>query len=244
VKAKISEADFHEIETLYHLVNWGDTITLEPSDRFEILGDFNCAPEDNLIYQAWEIINNLPLRDRSRQKTETGLRALPAVKVTVDKQIPTQAGLGGGSSNAATFAQAYFELFHLGAPPDALIQSLGDLGKDIPFFLSGHNCALGTHYGEIIKPVDFNFSGQTIYLYFPSFKSETAKAYAQLKAFNTRFTPRFLAEPKLKHCGNTFQQIVEQDIYSKLTLSGSGSTFFSFEKIDQPGCKAIKTTLL
>lgn len=244
VKPKTLDAHFHEIETLYHLVNWGDTITIERSDRFEIHGNFDCPAEDNLIYKTWEIINNLALRDRSRQKTETGLRELPAVKVTVNKQIPTQAGLGGGSSNAATFIQAYSKLFNLGAIPEALTQSLAGLGKDIPFFLSRHKCALGTHYGEIIRPVDFNFSGQPIYLYFPPSKSKTAEAYAQLTNFNTHFTPRFLAEPKLAHCGNTFQQIFEQNSYSKLILSGSGSTFFSFEKIDTPVWKVIKTQLL
>lgn len=227
VKPKTPDAHFHEIETLYHLVDWGDTITVEPSDTFEIHGDFDCASEDNLIYKAWQ------------QLTKP-----QGVKVTVHKQIPTQAGLGGGSSNAATFIQVYFKLFNLGPIPKALIQSLGNLGKDIPFFLSGYPCALGTHYGETIKPVDFNFSGQTVYLYFPPFKRKTAEAYAQLTDFNTHFTAHFLAELKLAHCGNTFQQKIEQNSYSNLFLSGSGSAFFSFEKVDTPAWKVIKTQLL
>lgn len=239
VKSKTPGADFHELETIYHLVGWGDTITVEPSETFEIIGNFNCPLEDNLIYKAWEIM---------QQSTPPSLpyqgRSLPCVKVTVDKQIPTGGGLGGGSSNAATFVQAYFELFKLGTVPATLIEQLGTLGKDIPFFFHSEPCALGTGFGEVIEPVDFNFSGQPIYLYFPPFKSDTPKAYAALKRFDTNYTQQFLAAPKLENCGNTFKYIFEQNTYSELNLSGSGSTWFSFEKLDIPEWKIIETSLL
>jgi len=227
VKPKTEGADFHELETIYHLVNWGDTMTVESSDKFEIIGNFDCDLKENLIYKAWQCLDDPQ-----------------TVKVTVDKQIPTGGGLGGGSSNAATFIQCYFELFNLGTVPQKLIDRLGDLGKDIPFFLCGQPCALGTHFGQVIKPLDFNFSGQTVYLYFPPFKSDTPEAYRALKHFDTSYTQNFLANPKLENCGNTFQKIFEQKNYSKLLLSGSGSTCFNFKKIDIPDCKTIKTELL
>ena len=243
VKPKTKGSNFHQIETIYHKLNWGDRISIETADKFEILGDFDCALEDNLIYKAWLLIS----RDRSRHttlNTETGLESLPAVKVTVDKQVPTGAGLGGGSSNAAYFVIGYYKLFNLGAISEKLKQSLSDLGKDIPFFLQPEPCALGSHFGDIVSALPFNFSGQTIYLYFQDNKSDTAQAYAQLKDFNSSYTADFLKAPNLDLCGNIFQQNTEHNNCSIITLSGSGSTFYSFEKINIPGCKIIKTQLL
>lgn len=227
VKSKEAGADFHELETIYHLVNWGDQLSVEVSDKFELHGDFDCAMEGNLIYKAWQLIEDPK-----------------PIKVCVEKNIPTGAGLGGGSSNAATFVLAYFELFTLGAVPDELISKLGALGKDIPFFFTQEPCALGTHYGEITEPLGFNFSGQMIYLYLPGTKSPTPQAYAQLKHFDTQYTQTFLETPKLEGCGNTFEQIFEQKKYSTTHLSGSGSSWFSFEKLDIPEWKVVETTLL
>ena len=248
VKPKSIGADFHKIETIYHKLNWGDQITIEAADQFQIVGDFDCTIEDNLIYKAWQLILEANLnRDRSPNsnlKTETGLERPPAVKVSVDKRIPSGGGLGGGSSNAAHFVLGYFKLFNLGEIPEILVKALSDLGKDIPFFLQPEVCALGTNFGEKISPLDFDFSQQTVHLYFPPFKANTAAAYGRLSKFDTNFTQKFSQQPNLENCGNTFQQITEQNNYSKLVLTGSGSTLYSFNKINIPEYEIIETTLL
>jgi 4-diphosphocytidyl-2-C-methyl-D-erythritol kinase len=229
-------ANFHELSTIYHKLDWGDRLKIEKSENFEILGSFDCTVKDNLIFKAWSLLDNPQ-----------------AVKVTVDKKIPAGAGLGGGSSNAASFIGAYFTLFGLGPIPYALQTELGKLGKDIPFFLQPQPCALGTGFGDIIKPLDFDFSGTDIFLYFPPFSQNTAQAYQGLKTFENPNTPLLLGAQDLKLCGNTFNQLFEQKIYSKLipqlchekiNLCGSGSTFYSFETLKIPGCQKIKTTLL
>lgn len=227
VKPKASESDFHQLETIYHKLNWGDHLTIEKSETFEIHGDFDCTTEQNLIYKAWQCLDN----------------PMP-VKVSVIKNIPSGAGLGGGSSNAAHFVLGYYQLFNLGAIPAKLTNALSDLGKDIPFFMQPDVCALGSHYGETITPLDFNFSGQTIYLYFPPFKSNTAEAYGQLRKFDTNFTQKFLQQPQLENCGNTFQQTLEQNNYSELVLTGSGSTLYNFKKTNTPEYNIIETQLL
>ncbi len=248
VKPKNIGANFHEIETIYHKLNWGDSLTIQAAKKFEILGNFDCSTKNNLIYKAWRLIVDLNLnRDRSQNSNieiETGLERLPAVKVFVDKKIPSGGGLGGGSSNAAHFVLGYFKLFNLGETPEVLVTSLSDLGKDIPFFLQPSPCALGSNFGEKISPLDFDFSQQTVHLYFPPFKANTAAAYGRLSKFDTNFTQKFLQQPNLKNCGNTFQQNIEQKKYSKLILTGSGSTFYSFGKIKVPEYKIIETTLL
>ena len=243
VKTKTPGADFHEIDTVFHLLDWGDQLSLEPAKSFSIEGDFDCALEDNLIYKAWQLIQKIPLNPSFEKgeaapffkgRTEEGF---PLVRVTVKKHIPTGAGLGGGSSNAATFARAYYQLFGLGSIPEPLTAALAGLGKDIPFFLSGVKCAHGTNFGEIIEPLDFNFSGAPIYLYLPNFKHPTAWAYKQLKKFSTNYTHSLLKSGKLNDCGNSFDGLFEQKDYSDISalakeksihMSGSGSAFFAF----------------
>ena len=236
VKTKVIGADFHELETIYHLLDWGDQITIQKSDKFELEGNFDCPLENNLIYKAWELMENHE-----------------AVKVTVKKHIPTGAGLGGGSSNAASFIIGYFELFDLGPIPPALVQKLGALGKDIPFFISQAECALGTNFGEEITPLNFNFSGQPIYIYLPNFKHPTAQAFGALSRLDTSHTTQLLQTKDLKVCGNGFDEFFEHKNYSKILkpthlsqiyMSGSGSAFFSFEPLNIPHCEVIKTLLL
>ncbi len=228
---KKTEAPFHEIQTIYHKLSWGDTLEFSESDAFSISGDFDCEMEENLIYKSFLLIKKIIHKARP-------------VHISVAKNIPTGSGLGGGSSNAAMFIKGYFQYFNLGPIPTDLITEIGTLGKDIPFFLQEAPCALGTHFGESIEPLNFNFSGQAIYLYFPPFKSNTKNAYSQLKNFNTSYTKTFLEHPKLENCGNGFKEIFDQKNYSKINLSGSGSTFFSFEKFDIPECQVVEAELL
>ncbi len=246
-------AKFHEIRTIFHKLNLGDEIeikkvetrcgaSLEP--ELIILGDFDCMRQQNLIYKTW---NLLPADIKF------------SAKVSVTKNIPTQAGLGGGSSNAAYFLKGYCELFdlnfkdvlqkktHSGVP---LREKLSELGKDILFFLNEAACALGSHFGEVIHSVDFNFSGQKIFLYVPDFGNNTAKAYQALTKFDTDFTDQFLMHKDINRAGNTFDQLLLQSQYQKLKLpshihlSGSGSVFWSLKKLDILGVKVIETYLV
>ena len=226
VQPKVPGADFHKIETIYHLLDWGDTMTMEGADIFTIEGDFDCSLKDNLIYKAWQL---------------TGHQT--PVKVTVDKQIPVGGGLGGGSSNAATFLKMYGEFCKKDFITTELIEQAGGLGKDIPFFLSGHKCALGTGFGEIIKLLDFDFAGTPIYLYTSGQKSDTGTQYQALQNFDTNHTQEFLKQPDLKNCGNTFDQLRQPKIPT-LHMCGSGSTLWSVEDLEMEGYQKIKTQLL
>ncbi|NCP67101.1 hypothetical protein GW756_03460 [bacterium] len=233
---KKSGANFHELETVYHKLDWGDTLRIERADEFKLEGNFDCPTPQNFIYKAWQLIENPQ-----------------GVKVLVDKKIPTGAGLGGGSSNAASFVKAYFQLFKLGEVPTSLIAQLGQLGKDIPFFMQDAPCALGTHYGEVITSLDFDFSGTKVYLHFPDFKQPTKEAYTLLKDFSQSQTQKLIKSQNLKEANNTFNQLFEQNNYSKIipeylkskiNICGSGSTLYSFEPIEIPTGKTLKTNLL
>lgn len=228
ILSKKPEERFHPLKTIYHIIDLCDEIEITESNSFDLIGDFDCPQEGNLITKAYHLI-----------KTQFPQVRLPKVRVKVDKNIPAQGGLGGGSSNFAHFVIGYFKLFELGPIPEDLIAKSGNWGKDIPFFFANTSCALGTKYGEKIQPLDYDFAGQKIYLYFPHFKSSTAAAYQQLTNHNTNYTDEFLKDPNLSKCGNGFDEFLSQENYKKyftntsqLHLCGSGSTCFSREEQD------------
>ncbi|OIQ66157.1 4-diphosphocytidyl-2-C-methyl-D-erythritol kinase [mine drainage metagenome] len=123
------------------LIDWCDTLHFElrPDGCIsrEDLGD--SLPEDDLVVRAARAL---------QQFSATSLGA----HIGIEKRIPTQAGMGGGSSDAASTLLALNRLWQLHLGLDKL-QSIGlSLGADVPFFLGGHN-AWVTGIGEKMLPV-------------------------------------------------------------------------------------------
>ncbi len=244
VLSKKKEADFHEIKTIYHKVNLCDEIKISKSEEFEIVGEFDFPMKENLIFKAWQLIGEF-----------INKKDFYPVKVKIKKDIPIGGGLGGGSSNFATFVQGYFDLFNLGDIPKELIKKSGKIGKDIPFFFSSFQCAIGTGYGEIIGSVPFDvdlFKNISVYIYVPPFKNSTAEMFQKLQNFDTKFTNNFLKNPNLKNCGNSFNVFFKEDKYKEIILlnfsndiflTGSGSCFYSFKPLRIKNCKIIETNL-
>lgn len=140
---------FHEIETLMLKVSIFDTLRLQPrrDDAISLsvrrtTSDFAAIPVDrtNLIVRAAEL-----LRDHA------GIRH--GVDVVLEKRIPSEAGLAGGSGNAAATLAGLARLWELKLPVRDLAELAGRLGSDIPFFLSGANAAIARGRGELIEPV-------------------------------------------------------------------------------------------
>ena len=102
--------------------------------------DLPGGPE-NLVHRAVEIL---------RRATGAG----HGVRVDLNKRIPMGAGLGGGSSNAATALRALDRLWGLDLRPERLAALAAELGSDVPFFLTG-GTAVVTGRGERIRPVDW-----------------------------------------------------------------------------------------
>ena len=131
---------YHELQTLFQLLDWGDTLTFSPNHSGEIHlsgSAVGVADEDNLIVRA----------ARSLQRDDHG------VNIHLDKRIPTGGGLGGGSSNAATTLLALNHLWHCGLSR-AELQAIGArLGADVPVFV-GARSAWAEGVGEKLTPVD------------------------------------------------------------------------------------------
>ena len=132
---------YHLLQSVFMLIDWCDTLHLDVKIDGAIQRiDLNTPlPADDLIVRAARAL-------QSASGTTLG------AEIRIDKQIPAQAGMGGGSSDAATTLLALNKLWGLNWPVSKLLPLGLALGADVPFFLHGHN-AWVEGIGEKISPV-------------------------------------------------------------------------------------------
>jgi len=134
---------YHELQTVFRLLDWGDTVRLRPRSDGAIrrVGALAGVPESaDLLLRAARLL---------QQESGAG----QGVDIAVDKRIPMGGGFGGGSSNAATVLVALDRIWGLGLGPEAL-GALGlRLGADVPVFVQGRN-AWAEGVGERLTPLD------------------------------------------------------------------------------------------
>ncbi len=163
---------YHEIATLFERIRLSDRINLTrvPSG-IKIKSASRKIPRGpkNLAYQAAKL-----LKDRFSVKQ--------GVVIDIQKNIPVSAGLGGGSSNAATVLLGLNELWGLGLSKKQLLELAGVLGSDVPFFVLETPFALGRGRGEILKKINPP-AGLKLWhcLVKPPFGISTKEAYQSLK---------------------------------------------------------------
>ena len=136
--------NYHEIASRFATVyNLYDTISFTKSNRkaFNIIGNFSCKLESNTVYKAYSLIKHL--------KNVKDFFNIYSVKI--EKNIPEFAGLGGGSSNAATFLLMANEYCSLNLTKDELCKIAVKIGADVPFFIYEYSSANVTGIGEIVK---------------------------------------------------------------------------------------------
>lgn len=134
---------YHLLQSLFVLIDWADTLHLERRGDGQILRQDLTAslPEDDLCLKAARAL---------QRASGTPL----GVDILIDKQVPWGAGLGGGSSDAATVLLGLNRLWGLGWSRAQLLTLGATLGADVPFFVGGHN-ALVEGIGEILTPAPF-----------------------------------------------------------------------------------------
>ena len=135
---------YHDLQTAYQFLDFGDRLRFEPRDDGRIrrlVGLEGLAEKDDLVVSA-----------ARRLQSETGVSA--GAEITIDKCIPAGAGLGGGSSDAATTLVALNALWSTGLSRDDLATLGAGLGADVPVFVLGR-AAWAEGIGDILTPVDF-----------------------------------------------------------------------------------------
>lgn len=133
---------YHELRTLLQTVSVADELTFELAGQgIEIRCDHPDVPcdETNLVHRAATLLDEF-----------TG--AGKGVRITINKQLPVAAGIGGGSSNAAVTLIALQKLWNVPIAPRDLFSLGAKLGADVPFFFIGGTC-LGVGRGDEIYPL-------------------------------------------------------------------------------------------
>ena len=159
---------FHEIETLITPITLCDQIEIEKSDSSSEI-EFHCddpsvpAGDDNLIVRVGRAFF-----------AATKLKR--AISIELKKKIPHGAGLGGGSSDAASTLLALNELFNTNLPRETLAKIAETVGSDVPFFIF-KSAALCNGRGELVTPLRWK-DKLSLLLLKPEFRVSTAWAYS------------------------------------------------------------------
>lgn len=168
-------ANYHEIISRFMRVDsLYDELSFisKESDEFKIIGDFSCTTEQNTIYKAY-----LSLLDSLDEPLAISLQKLmQKYAVHVKKNIPAFAGLGGGSSDAATFLKMCNEVLHLGLSQNELAIVGLKVGADVPFFVYGFDSANVGGIGEIVE--EFKEPLLEFEVFTPKLEISTPKVYA------------------------------------------------------------------
>ena len=159
---------YHDLSTVMAPLDVCDTLVLTPAKRFSLEVEGASLPGVNTVEKAWRAA----LR-RAR---------LPGVRVRLVKRIPAGSGLGGGSSDAASFLAALEELYGAGIDVDG---AAAEVGSDVNFFLR-RRPALCTGRGERVHPLAFPLPVHAVIVW-PGFALSTADVYRATKQY---LTPR------------------------------------------------------
>jgi 4-diphosphocytidyl-2-C-methyl-D-erythritol kinase len=161
---------FHELTSLIHTINLADDLRIEPSDALLTrVEGLEIDPETNLIARASELM-----------WSATGQRR--GAELSLVKRIPAAAGLGGGSSDAATTLVGLNELWHCRFGVRDLEALAAQLGSDVPFFIRG-GAALMRGRGDELEPLRPRH-GQWLVLIVPphDVTDKTRRLYGSLEA--------------------------------------------------------------
>ena len=227
---------FHDIETCLYPILWHDILEIVPAKSFSFVQTGRSVPNEskhNLCVQAYNLIKKN--------------YCIPPIKIHLHKIIPTGAGLGGGSSNAAFTLKMLNQLFLLKISNQDLKHYANLLGSDCAFFIDNLP-AIAYETGTKLELYELNLSKYYIIVIFTGIHMSTSNAYAKIQPkIPEKSLKKSLKDLKKWHTllHNDFEQFLFNDIptladiKSKLydkgafyaSISGSGSAIYGlFEK--------------
>lgn len=235
--------EYHELLSRFMRVkNLYDEISFveKADENFEILGNFSCTTEQNTIYKAY-------LALLSGTESVSLEKLMRTHGVSVKKAIPAFAGLGGGSSDAATYLKMCNEVLDLGLSLDELAHIGLKVGADVPFFIYGYDSANVSGIGEIVE--EFEEELLDIEIYTPKVEISTPRVYksyrenfyaplesAKILEFKNMKSVDILTNMNAKEANDLFAPALKE--YHELVsheqdgwhFSGSGSSFFKVKE--------------
>lgn len=238
---------FHNLETIFYPIAISDVLEIIPSSaqKEEVVYSgsgitVDGSAEQNLCVKAYRLLKK-------------DFPALPPIKLHLHKTIPTGAGLGGGSADAAFTLQLLNEMFDLNLSKEQFASYSIYLGSDCPFFLFNQP-AIATGRGEIIEKIEIDLSAYRLLIVNPGIHINTGWAFSQLAPrekslmslrdkinepistwketiTNDFEKPVFEAHPETRKIKESLYE--EGAVYA--SMSGSGSSVYGiFEKTITP----------
>ena len=229
---------YHNIETVFYPVPLCDILEVVKSNKkneFTVSG--NKIPgnkESNLCLKAYNIL---------QKKFK-----LPPVKIHLHKVIPTGAGLGGGSSDAAFMIKLLNDLFSINMNVAQMQEIAGNIGSDCAFFIENKS-VFATNKGDVFNKLKLDLSSYHILLVKPDIHISTPEAYSYIKPKKSSFLLTNINVAKIseweKFIKNDFEDVVfkkfpeikmiKEKMYQLgavyASMSGSGSSVYGiFEK--------------
>ncbi|MBL7941729.1 MAG: 4-(cytidine 5'-diphospho)-2-C-methyl-D-erythritol kinase [Flavobacteriales bacterium] len=225
---------YHTIASVFYPIEWTDVLEVIPADdhvyRLFCSGHaLDAAPEGNIVSRAYELMHQR--------------FGIAPVHTWLHKAVPSGAGLGGGSADAASMIALLNKIFKLEIGNDALRQLALELGSDCPFFIERQPTQVGGR-GEVMNHYPLSLKGYHLLVVHPGIHVPTAQAYAMLtprtqltdnaaqlpsditqwrdRVVNDFESPVFKAWPAI---GRLKEQMYEMGaVYA--SMSGSGSAVF------------------
>ncbi|SLM29038.1 4-diphosphocytidyl-2-C-methyl-D-erythritol kinase [Desulfamplus magnetovallimortis] len=239
---------YHELLMLMSCIELHDKLTVEfDQSEITVICDHPDVPENesNLVFKAVSIFF-------SSLTCKTGYLNRQGIRVTIEKNIPVGAGLGGGSSNAAAVLKVMNHYYGQPFSPQELMTIAFKIGADIPFFIDART-SIVKGFGEQICPIGaLSDLPESILLFYPGVAASTAEVYKNLDLGLTKQI-KFNINSLLKTSGNNkmsdidgimhndleisacalypeigqFRKELIESVPQKIMMTGSGSTFFA-----------------
>jgi 4-diphosphocytidyl-2-C-methyl-D-erythritol kinase len=230
------EDGFHDLQTVFYPTDFfTDTLRISPANaellfKMESKEDLG-SPDKNLCIKAFRLLQQ-----------DFGISN---VEISLTKGIPSGAGLGGGSADAAFTLKMLRDIFQLPVSEEKMVEYALQLGSDVPFFL--YNTPMyATGRGEVMTPITLDLSAYRLKIVKPDIQISTKEAYAGVTPHETEvFLPKALQQDISLWNGtvvNDFEESlwekfpelknVKEELYREgalyASLSGSGSALFGF----------------
>jgi 4-diphosphocytidyl-2-C-methyl-D-erythritol kinase len=231
---------YHNLETVFFPVPLKDALEVQLMDE-AFPSPYDCDLKVTNIEVEGDEQRNLVVRAYNLLKQD--FPQMPRVHAHLYKAIPTQAGMGGGSSDCAAMLLALNEMCHLGLTEQQLIDYAARLGADCPIFIL-NKPAYAEGIGERLQTIDVNLKGYYLAIVRPDIPVPTKEAFSLIKPCKPKKNCRTIIEQPIEtwrdELENDFEKSVfalhpeigaiKQQLYDMgaiyAAMSGSGSAVF------------------
>lgn len=231
---------YHNLETVFYPIPLQDALEVKPLDGeneylLKITGtQITGEPEDNLVIKAYRLLKQ-------------DYPHLPSIDIHMFKHIPTGAGLGGGSSDAAFMLKLLNEKFSLHISVSQLEEYAARLGADCAFFIQ-NKPVFASGIGNIFEPIELSLKGYYLVLVKPDIFVSTKEAYALVKPQKPQLSLKDIIHRPIEEWKNTMVNDFEESVFHKFpeiaaikdklydmgaiyaSMSGSGASVFGLFK--------------